>query len=50
MREGDSIAAVAKVPAVPNEDEVEGVEGMVNNEESSTTESSQDPEIDNSEV
>ena len=46
LREGDSIAAVAKVPAATNEEEVEGVEIT---EAAPTTESIENPETDNSE-
>ena len=38
LREGDSIAAVAKVPAAKDEDDTEGVEGMENTKGSSTKE------------
>ena len=46
LREGDSIASVAKVPAAIDEEEVEGVENI---EATSTIESSDTSETDNSE-
>ena len=46
LREGDSIASVAKVPAAIDEEEVEGVENI---EATPTIESSDTSETDNSE-
>ena len=46
LREGDSIAAVAKVPAASDEDEADGIEELENNNLSPTNEGS---ENDNSE-
>ena len=45
LREGDSIAAVAKVPAVTDEE----VEGVDKTDITSTIESTETPETDNSE-
>ena len=46
LREGDSIASVAKVPATIDEEEVEGVENI---EATPTVESPHTSETDNSE-
>ena len=46
LREGDSIAAVAKVPAATDEEEMEEIE---NAEADATKESTETPETDNSE-
>ena len=48
LREADSIAAVAKVPAANDEDDTEGVDGIENTEVSSTTESTDASETNNS--
>ena len=47
LREGDSIAAVAKVPAATEEDDVEAAEGMENTKGFPTKDSLEDSETEN---